>query len=347
MKCPPELPQVNSIVVAQLAFIGDMVFTTPLLAALRERFPAARITVVGRPAALDVLEDHPSGVEPVAYDKQHADRGLAGIERIARELRSRKPDLFLGVSRSGRTAWLARRSGAALRAGFRGPARRLAYQVLADRDDARRRFPERPLALLAALGLPAAPRPLVMGVSAERRHAAEAALRAAGWEGEPLVALAPGANYATKRWPERHVARLLDLLLAGGGVRPALYGGPAEQELIERLLDGRPGVLDRRGIGIRGVAADISLAAAFVGGDSGPAHIARALGVPAIVLHGPTDPRPLADGRSYTVLERGLPCQPCSPHGDAVCPLGHHRCLEEIEPEVVLSAVRRVTGRAG
>ncbi len=332
----------ESIVIAQLAFIGDMVFTTPLLDAVREAWPDARLTVVGRPAALDVLLDHPAGVETLAYDKDRADRGLAGARRVVAAVRARRPGLFLGVTRSGRTAWLARWSGAAVRIGFRGPGRGLAYTHLVARDDARRSFPARPLALLEPFGLAAAARPLSMGLSAARREAAADALRAAGWRGEPLLALAPGAHYATKRWPEAHVARLLDMALAEGRFRPALYGGPEEHALIERLLAGRPGVLDRRGIGIRGVAAEVALASAFLSGDSGPAHIARALGVPVVVLHGPTDPAPLADGRPYTVLTRRLACQPCSPHGDAVCPLGHHACLVELEPGDVLEAVRRV-----
>jgi ADP-heptose:LPS heptosyltransferase len=90
--------------------------------------------------------------------------------------------------------------------------------------------------------------------------------------------------------------------------------------------------------------ADLSLATAFVGGDSGPAHIARALGVRAVVLYGPTNPELLADGRPYSVLSRGLPCQPCSVRGDAACPLVHHACLEEMAPEAVLEAVLRTEG---
>lgn len=338
----PPAPLPRSIVVAQLAFIGDMVFTTPLLDAVAERWPAARVTVVGRPAALDVLVDHPAVHSTIPYDKTGGDRGAAGVARVAAAVRAARPDLFLGVSRSGRTAWLAFRSGAPRRVGFRGPFRRLAYDTVVDRGDTRRAFPARPLALLGPLGGEPAPRPLHLTVGPARRDAAHAALTEAGWGGEPLVALAPGAHYATKRWPERHVAAFVDLVRAERTARVALYGGPGEDALIARLLAGRPDVLDRRGIGIRGVAAELVHAAGFLGGDSGPAHIARALGVPAVVLHGPTDERPLADGRPYTVLAKRLACRPCSPHGDAVCPLGHHECLEDIHPDTVWAALKRI-----
>lgn len=338
---PPQekLRSPRTIVVAQLAFIGDMVFSTPLLRALVQRWPEAFLVVVGRPGAVEVLEDFPGLGERIAYDKEGSDAGPGGIWRLSRVLRGLRPDWFLGVSRSGRTALLGLLSGSSLRAGFSGGWRSWAYTHPIPRDDAERTFPERPLALLEALGFPANPQPLELGVSMPRRKAAGEALRQAGWQGEPLLAIAPGAHFPTKRWPERHVARFLDLVLGGGLFRPALYGGPEEEALIDRLLSGRPQVLDRRGIGIRGVAAELTWAAAFVGGDSGPAHIARALGTPAVILHGPTDPRPLADSRPYPGISLGLPCQPCSPRGHEVCPLGHHACLEEMGPERVLGVL--------
>ncbi len=333
----------RSIVVAQLAFIGDVVFTTPLIDELAELWPGAAIAVVGRPRSVEILDDHPAVAALIPYDKDDADRGLAGASRAARGIRERRPDMFLGVSRSLRTAFLARVSGARRRVGFAGPGRWLAYNRRVERDDARC-FPERPLVLLEALGHRPRPRPMHLVVGDARREEARRSLAAAGWRGEPLLALAPGAHFATKRWPERHVARFLDLLAADGRLRPALYGGPEEDGLIARLLTGRPAILDRRGIGIRGVLADLTQARVFVGGDSGPSHMARALGTPAVVLYGPTAHEPLRDGRPYVELFRELPCRPCSPRGDAVCPLGHHACLEGMAPEDVLRAVLSAAG---
>ncbi len=334
-------PAARRIVVLQLSFIGDMVFTTPLLDELRECFPGAEITVVGKPVALGVLEDHPSVDRTIAYDKQSADRGARGLLRIALAVRRLRPDVVLGVTRSGRTAALARLSRAPLRIGFDGPLRALAFTHTVARDDEHRSFPERPLGLLEPLGIRPAPRRLHLVVGPARLERARARLAAAGWRDEPLVAIAPGANYATKRWPERHVAALLDTLLAGGRLRPALFGGPAERGLIARLVRGRPGVLDRGDLPLADATAEIALARVLLAGDSGPAHIARALGVPTVILVGPTDPRQVADGGPLTTLRLGLECQPCSPGGDDRCPLGHHRCLEDLAPGAVLDAVLR------
>lgn len=328
------------VVVAQLSFIGDMVFTTPLLDEIKQRWPRARLVVAGRPRALEVLEDHPAVDRYVVYDKDDRQRGTNALLAVGRRLREEAPDLFFGVTRSLRTAILAALSGASLTVGFQGGGRGVFYDLLADRDDAATPFPQRPLALLAPFGGHPPPRPLHLAVSLSRRQEAERGLERAGWRGEPLLAIAPGASYATKRWPAHHVSRLIDLVLERTAFRPVLYGGPEEERLIGGLLARREGrVLDRRGIGMRGVTADLSMVSVLLCGDSGPLHIARALGTPVVCLHGPTCFALLGDGRPYRILSLGLDCQPCSPHGDDACPLGHHRCMEEITPEMVLRAI--------
>ena len=179
-------------------------------------------------------------------------------------------------------------------------------------------------------------------VDEPRRRAAAQRLVAAGWRGEPLLAVAPGAHYATKRWPVERFAALLALARDRGGFRPALYGGPAETPLLDALRAACPGALDRRAAGIGGLVAELTQAAAFVGNDSGPTHIARALGVPTIALHGPTDPDALRDGRPYHALALGLPCQPCSSSGDPQCPLGHHACLRALSEDAVWAEMTRL-----
>lgn len=329
----------RSIVVAQLSFIGDMVFTTPLLSGIHALWPGAAITVVGRPSSLEVLDGFPGVGGTIRYDKDRRNRGPGSLLQLGRQVRELAPDLFLGVTRSVRTALLARLSAAPVRAGMLGTFRGLAYTHTVKREDSITPLPQRPLALMRAIGHPIPARPLTLTVSEARRDRATASLKDLGWDGEPIVAILPGSNYATKRWPEHHVARLLDLVLAGRPWRPALYGGPAENELIERLLNGRPGVLDRRRTTVGALRDELSLVSAVIAGDSGPAHIARALGTPVAVLFGPTGPTLVRDQVPYREITLAIECQPCSPHGDAVCPLGHHRCLEDLTPESVLGVL--------
>ena len=317
-----------------------MVFTTPLLEALKEAWPETRFMVVGRPHALEILEDHPSVDETIPYDKHGSSKGWSGLRRLARDLRRERPEIFVGVTRSARTAALARLVGSRTRAGFAGPWRSVAYTCLAGERDDELSFPRRPLALAHALGVPAQPRAPRLAVREERRAAARERLFAAGWSGDPLLALAPGANYATKRWSEERVAELLDRVLSDGEWQPALYGGPDERELVARLRRGREAVLDRSSTGVGEMCSELSLASGFVGNDSGPTHIARALGIPCVSIIGPTPAWPIFADRPVGVVSRALECQPCSPHGDARCPLGHHRCMTEITAEQVLEALR-------
>lgn len=326
--------------VAQLSFIGDMVFTTPLLDALKRAWPGTRVVVVGRPHVLEVLEDHPSVDETLAYDKHGSSSGWGGLRRLARALREDRPEVFIGVTRSARTAALARLVGSPTRVGFSGPWRAIAYTALAGGRDDSLSFPCRPLALARTLGLSAEPSPPRLVVRDERRAQARERLLAAGWAGKPILAIAPGANYETKRWSEERVRELLERVLAEGRLQPALYGGPGERALVARLCRGRAGVLDRSSTGVGEMCAELALSAGFVGNDSGPTHIARALGVPCVSVIGPTPAWPIFVGEPQGVVSRGLDCQPCSPHGDPRCPLGHHRCMTEISSDAVLEALR-------
>lgn len=329
----------NSIVVAQLSFIGDMVFTTPLLSGLTELWPHARIVVIGKPSAIQLLDGFPGISETIAYDKHGKENNPGSMLALGRRVRALAPDIFFGVTRSARTALLARLSDAPVRVGFRGFLRGLAYTRTAKRDDQAASLPERPLALPRLLGYEVPDRPLTLIVSTERQQRAADALRQAGWREAPILAIAPGANYATKRWPEQHVARLLDLVSETRNWQPALYGGPEESAIIGRLLEGRSGILDRRGTTVKTMRDELSLASGFLSGDSGPAHIARALGTPTVALFGPTDPAMVRNPASVREVTLGLDCSPCSAYGDNVCPLGHHRCLEDLTPETVLGVL--------
>ncbi|MEZ4466771.1 MAG: glycosyltransferase family 9 protein [bacterium] len=147
------------------------------------------------------------------------------------------------------------------------------------------------------------------------------------------VALIPGSRVATKRWP-RHRWTTLAARLRAAGQAVVWVGGPGEAPLAG---DAGPAVFGASLAATAGLLARCRLA---VGGDSGLLHLARAVGTPVVMLFGPTSaaPHPPDAGRS-DVARADLPCRPCSPHGPARCPLGHHGCLADLLPETVLAAV--------
>jgi ADP-heptose:LPS heptosyltransferase len=147
--------------------------------------------------------------------------------------------------------------------------------------------------------------------------------------------LAPGAQHATKCWPAAHWRALAHRLAAEGKI---VAGTGAAHE--RALLDGAP-VIDAFGAPLDVTAALLARAKVVVANDSGLLHLASAAGAPVVGLYGPTV-RALGfhpyQARG-TVLERPLPCRPCSAHGGAACPRGHHRCLADITPDHVLAAI--------
>ncbi len=154
------------------------------------------------------------------------------------------------------------------------------------------------------------------------------------------VGLAPGVAMggSAKQWPEGHFGRLAGLLKAGG-FEPVVVIGPGETDVARRVIEasGRDLPVVAEDLDASGLAAVLSGLSALVGNDSGPAHLASALGVAAIALFGPTDERrtsPMAP-EGY-VLRRRIECAPCD---RSTCPLVHQSCLRDLEPDTVFQAV--------
>jgi heptosyltransferase-2 len=185
----------------------------------------------------------------------------------------------------------------------------------------------------------------------------EADAWARGWlaaqgvaEGAPLLAVSPGAAWATKRWPVERLAACLAQVAAGGQARVLLLGSSAEAPLLDALAAACPSLpllrADAETADLRRLLALIGRSTHFLGHDSGPMHLAEALGVPLTALFGPTVRGfgfyPVSVGA--TIFERDLACRPCHLHGGTVCPLGHHDCLAGLEPGPVASHLRQSLG---
>src|SRR5438876_764195 len=164
-----------------------------------------------------------------------------------------------------------------------------------------------------------------------------------GLDRQPFAALAPGAAHATKRWPIRHWVALAEQLRTMGFGLVAVGGpGGGDRELASQL---DPDVHNAAGeFTLQETGACLARAAVLVSGDTGVMHMATGVGTRVVALFGPTVE--LFGFFPYTsravVLERDLGCRPCSAMGTERCPLGHHRCLEDIFPDQVAAAVQRL-----
>jgi lipopolysaccharide heptosyltransferase II len=325
-----------TVLVIQTAFLGDVVLTTPLLAALATMH--GPVDVVTTPAAAALIETHPAVGAVIRYDKHGADRGLRGVWRLGRRLRARGYLRAYLPHRSWRSAALARLAGIGERVGFADSRAAATYTRRVVRPTGGHEV-ERLLALAGGAG--DAP-PVRIEPTADDRADADAWLREHG-VGPGFVALAPGSIWATKRWPGYgELAASLDIPVV-------IVGGRDDARLAGEVITAAPGRAHCAAgqLGLRASAALLARAAVLVTNDSAPLHLATAVGTPIVALFGPTvpgfgfGPR----GPSDRVVEHpSLACRPCSAHGPQVCPLGHHRCMREISVEAVAAAVAAVTG---
>jgi heptosyltransferase-2 len=322
------------IVIVQTAFLGDTVFSSALAGSLRARFPSAELDFCVTPRGRDVALAIEGVSQPLVFDKNGADRGVRGLLRAARRLRDRSYDLAVLPHRSLRSGLLAFLARIPLRVGFEGTAAGLLCSARVP--DEGLTFVEREAGLVRALG----GRPVSMRLrpASEQLAQADAALEKLGLRGARIAALIPGSEWQTKMWPpERHAE--LARALVGRGYLPLLLGAPRELPLAEAIR-ARAGVPIASAVG-NSVGESLGMlarAALVVGGDTGLVHAARAIGVPTVLLFGPTAPEAHRWEANARAVSLHLDCSPCSSHGQHQCPLGHHRCMRDMALERVLDA---------
>lgn len=324
----------SRILVVGPAWVGDMVMAQSLFAAIKQTHAQAAIDVLAPRWTLPLLGFMPEVRRAIAQPLGHGELGLAARYRLAQELRQEAYDLALVLPGSLKAALVPRWAGIPDRRGYGGALRRL----LLNGARARPKLPqiESYVALIDWLGEPPRPR-LTLPPSASA-----GALDALGLSPPdlPILAIAPGAEYGpAKRWPRRHFAAVA-AAQRDHGWRVWLFGSAADREIAagipcDQNLTGRTS-LDQ-------AVALLGLADAVLSNDSGLMHVAAALGRPQVALFGPSDPtRTGPRNPAAKLLRLGLDCSPCNKR---ICPLGHHRCLEDLHAARALAALTQ-TGSA-
>ena len=328
--------------IIQTSYLGDVILTTPLIAELARHGP---VDLLVTPGGADILANNPSISRTLVYDKRGSQRGLRGLREIALATRTASSDSVAYCAQgSFRTAVVALLAGYKQRVGFDTSAARWLYTRRA-RYRPGRHHAERLLRLALGDDVEVAHetlRPALYPGDGERR-AVDALLASAGYAREPLIALAPGSVWATKRWP--YYADLASRLSTAG--RLVVIGSRDDHGLARAIGDACDGsAIDATGaLSLLGSAELLVRCALLVTNDSAPQHLASAMGTPTLTIFGPTVPAfgfgPLAP-QSLVAEHPALACRPCHPHGPVTCPLGHWRCMRELAVESVLSRVDAV-----
>lgn len=343
-----------NILLVRLSAIGDILFASPLIAALRRAYPRARIAWLVQPEYRGLLDRHPDLDEVIACPVGHWRRlwregrvGAlwSGIQALRANLRARRFDLAIdlqGLLKSGALTWV---SGARERIGLgsREGSRWLMTRTLARGGDPRRIGSEY-LHLAQTLGLPVDGFEMAVHYGEAEADFADGVIADRGLE-EGYAVLCPFTTRPQKHWVEERWAELAVRLRRELGLTPLLLGGPADRDPAARIRDAADGPLvDLTGeTALAEAAALIARAGLMVGVDTGLGHMGIAFRTPSLLLFGSTRPY-LDTGRANArVLYHPLDCSPCKRH--PTCE-GAFTCMRLIGVDEVLDAARLVLGSA-
>jgi len=346
---PVVLPPDARLLVVMPTWLGDCVMASPVLRGLRERYPRARITAMLPRAWREVMGGSPGvdrWISPRSRRRCRA-RGSRSAKasplQLGSRLRAGGFHAALLMPNSFRWALAVFLAGIPIRVGYRRDlrpwllTRALTRGHHADGTPVSTR--DEYLRLAACVdAAPSDPTPrLTVGGQAASR--AESILHEAGYaagDQRPLVVLNPGASFgAAKLWPAERFGQVADDLHRRGCVL-ALSGAPSERAVLDRVHEAaRVAILDlpHLGVGLAELKAVLRRARLLISNDTGTRHLALALGTACLTVYGPTDPRRTDMGLPHDVTLRiPVPCGPCQ---QKVCPLGHHRCMDLISPQLV------------
>jgi ADP-heptose:LPS heptosyltransferase/GT2 family glycosyltransferase len=363
---PMFLPEeIQRILVVKLDHIGDFVTALPPIRRLKKLFPHARITVLAGPASRAFISLEPCIDEFIPFAFFHARSQLGEREltnddffELAEQLRPYRFDLAVDLRKHLSTRDVLKHTGARFLAGFdylgQFPYLDIALDWDGDRTLQRKRshIVDDLMALVNAIGHAAETDRVIMQPGPVAMLLTELPDQVQALFAKPVVAIHPGAGNVTKQWPEEHFSALIELLIEKNNVNILLVGGADEVEVADRLLANV-----QHSAAIASMAGRTSLVdlprllkncVLYVGNDSGPKHIAAAVGIPTVGIHsGVVDPVEWGPiGPNAVALRRNMTCSPCYLAKAEDCPRAL-ACLQFLEPSLVYETADMLLKRFG
>ena len=341
--------ELRRILLIRLSSLGDILLMTPLLNLLRTTCPQAQIDVLIKAEYRDLLRVHPGITRLLTFDSRQP------LLRTLRGLRVDRYDLALDLHCTPRSQVLLRGLRARRKLTYNKQVLRRALLVRLGWNTLQRMTPvpefyTAPLRRLGLTGRLGAP---TMHLDPESMEAMQVRIARSLPDApdQPLLAVAPGARWPTKRWPVERFAAAAQELAREKQAVVVILGGPDEAQLAHELC-GKLDVPVINGAGtlpLMDSAALLSRCRLLISNDSGLMHMATALQVPVVAIFGPT----VQEFGFYPfqaraeVVSEPLPCRPCSTKGSQRCPRGHHACMQDISSARVLAAARAMWDRNG
>ncbi len=335
------------ILLVRFSSLGDLVLLTALVDGLADLFPGHELHLATKEQYRELFDSnrHVEKIHALPSGARFGD-----LIKLRSKLAAERFDIIIDAHNVIRSKFLYRTLGARRKVQLgkdqigkfslinRGQGPDADFVSLKDRY----------LDLLEKLDVSVGPFPTRLDPPPETVMTAEELFKAGGLEGMSVIALAPGARWETKRWPEKNYRHLAEKYTSDGyGV--LVVGGDSEREICARVAAGTTAVNACGSLSLMETAAALRKASVLVTNDSAPLHIAEAVGTPVVALFGPTVRQfgyfPLNE--KSVVLEKDLDCRPCSRNGARQCHIENRDCLDTIDSREVLEAVSQVLEATG
>jgi heptosyltransferase III len=346
-------PRRKRILVIKLKQPGDVLVSTPVIAALKEAWPECHLTYLVPKGTEAMVAGHPGLDGLLVVDRRGA--GWAEVLQFISQLRQWHFDLVLELSGGDRGAIYSFLTGARERLGLEHPRqpfwqRRGCFTRLLPRPDVKMHMVDQNLAAVRALGIePVQPR-LQFFWDQEAEAQVQGLLAAHNLQDRPFAVMHPGAGWRFKCWTPEGYTRVIEALQDEWGLPVVLTGSKAahEQDLLAAILsECRVTPINLVGqLSLKELGALIARARLFFGMDSAPMHLAAAVNTPAVALFGPSGVFNWGPwGEGHLVIKKDWDCLPCGRDGCEGSKIS--RCLVELTPEEVLAAMAGHFGRRG
>lgn len=329
----------SRILIVEVNWLGDVLFSTPFIRAIRARFKASHIACMLPPRTREILENNPNIDEIIIYDEKGIHRGIVGKLALIKLVRDKKFDLAILLHRSLTRTLITMFAGVPERAGYDTCKRRRFLTLPIESPVRPTHKVEYFLGIAEFFGSEAFGKDYEFFIRERDREYVKTELARSGiGEDDRVLVINAGGNWAPKRWQEEKFAKLGDMLINKYGVKVVLSGSDKDVERAARIS----GMMSSKAISFAGktnikeLGALMERAFVVISGDSGPMHIACAMKSKVIALFGPTSPDitgPYGPGH-YKVLHKPNKCVvPCY---DTSCTAS--RCMDSITVEDVMNA---------
>lgn len=333
----------DRILVVNVNWVGDVLFSTPLIKALRKKFPKAYIACMVVPRCKEVLESNPHLNEVIIYDEDGIHRSPFGKLRLIAALRSKKFEAAILLHRSFTRSLLVFLAGIPRRIGYYRRKRDFLITDVVELPPEDSHRVDFFLTLGKPLDISLDDRNYEFFISEGDRKKAKVFLKSEGCDdSDTLIAINPGGNWGPKRWPRGNFSETADELMKRYNAKIVITGAQKDLALardISSRMKQQP-IISCGKTTLKEVAAIFERAKLVISNDSGPMHIAVAVGAKTVALFGPTSPRmtgPIGGGRSI-ILHQDVGCQiPCY---NFSC--SEYKCMEAIKPQDILEAARKL-----